>query len=45
MPLLSDLAAYLAYVVNATNVTCKKCPKSPHFLDVNAVLELLKKTV
>jgi hypothetical protein len=45
MPLLSDLAAYLAYVVNATNVTCKKCPKSPHFLDVNAVLELLKRAV
>jgi hypothetical protein len=45
MPLLSDLAAYPPYVVNATNVTCKKCPKSPHFLDVNAVLELLKKTV
>jgi hypothetical protein len=41
---LFHLAAYQVYVVNATTVKRKKHPKSPQFLDMNAVLELLKKT-
>jgi hypothetical protein len=41
---LSHLAGYPVYVVNATTVKRKKHPKSPQFHDMNAVLELLKKT-
>jgi hypothetical protein len=41
---LPFLAGYPVYVVNATTVKRKKHPKSPQFHDMNAVLELLKKT-